>query len=393
MTSDYYIQDNADVEAQKFESAKKLYQAGDFNGALRLYLDMLNTNFSYKLYYEIGRCYYKLNDIVNSELFFIRSVEIENIKNPSYRFLGTIAQKKNDIKSAIEYWTKSFAYSPDDESVCLNLATSYFSKNMIFYSTYYYRKYLKYAKNKNTESYISIKNSIDNLEQSGNEFYKKGLAALSMNDKMTAIQSLEYAVKNNPLSFDFNYLLGKIYFEIGEYNKSSEFLEQALAIDSKSADALSLLITVDSKKGEFPYVYCLLKRMLPLVIGKQKEYLDIVKTLKELEIRFDGFDTELHLNKAETYYSNNDYKKALFEYENYTILNGENSGEISKRIDVLKTFINPEDRIIKACFEKGVYSYSAGDFKQSNRYFTKIMTLSGIGTPEYKMAKAKIVDV
>ena len=72
--SDYYIQDNSDIEDKKLEAAKGLYQSGNYSGALKLYLDMVNTSYSYKLYYEIGRCYYKLNDYDNAELHFIRSI-------------------------------------------------------------------------------------------------------------------------------------------------------------------------------------------------------------------------------------------------------------------------------------------------------------------------------
>ena len=71
MTSDYYIKDNADIEGQKLNAAKGLYQGGDYRGALRLYLDMLNSDYTYKLCYEIGRCYYKLNDFDNAEQYFI----------------------------------------------------------------------------------------------------------------------------------------------------------------------------------------------------------------------------------------------------------------------------------------------------------------------------------
>ena len=101
--SDYYIQDNSDIEDKKMETAKALYIAGNYTGALRLYLDMVNTSYSYKLYYEIGRCYYKLNDIDNAELYFTRSVALKQRKNPSYIFLGNIFHKRENIEKAIKY--------------------------------------------------------------------------------------------------------------------------------------------------------------------------------------------------------------------------------------------------------------------------------------------------
>ena len=49
MDSNYYIQDNSDIEDKKLEAAKGLYQSGNYQGALKLYLDMVNTSYSYKL--------------------------------------------------------------------------------------------------------------------------------------------------------------------------------------------------------------------------------------------------------------------------------------------------------------------------------------------------------
>ena len=159
VSSNYYTVDNSDIENQKLEAAKNHYAKGDYKSALRLYLDMLNTSISYKLYYEIGRCYYKLDDMLPAEEYFKKSVALENLKNPSYLLLGNIFYKKEDLKNAIENWVCAFAYKPYDAAVCLNLATSYFSKNMKFQSVFYYEKYLKYANDKG-HAYSAIKNSI-----------------------------------------------------------------------------------------------------------------------------------------------------------------------------------------------------------------------------------------
>ena len=72
--SDYYIQDNSNIEETKISTAKNLYNAGKYSNALTLYLDIASTSASYKIYYEIGRCYYKLNNIDKAEEFFKNSI-------------------------------------------------------------------------------------------------------------------------------------------------------------------------------------------------------------------------------------------------------------------------------------------------------------------------------
>lgn len=391
--SDYYIQDNSDIEDKKLEAARELYRTGNFSSALKLYLDMVNTSVSYKLYYEIGRCYYKLNDTDEAERYFLQSISLESYKNPSFVFLGNIFYKKQNIQKAIENWVTAYSIKPDDESVCLNLASAYLSKDMKFQSVFYYKKYLKYARDKNSAYYLEIKKTIENFEKLSREFYQKAQRAISMKDNATAMQALESAVKTYPLSFDVNLLLGKLYFSKGEYLKSLMYFKQAYCLDNKSLDVLQRLSTTMINIGDFTSAYCCLKRMLPLVMSNQKEYLEILKTIKQLEDSFDGLSFEGHNDWADKYYEDNNYQFALFEYENCLIIDGSLSKRLGEVVDKLKSFLNPEERIIKLCFEKGGSAYSNGDYRQSNKYFSKIMTLSGIDSPDYRFAKSRIINV
>ena len=391
--SSFFISDNSDIENRKFEAARGLYQSGNYQAALKLYLDMINMSVSYKLYYEVGRCYYKLDDLVNAEIYFTRSVELDFYKNPSYVFLGNICFKQQNIQKAIEYWITSFSYKPDDESVCLNLATSYFSNGMKFQSLIFYEKYLKYAKDKHNSHYLDIKKNIESFAQLGKDFYYKALKSISMQDNSTAKKALDYAVKNYPISFDTNYLLGKIYFNENKYLEALAYFKQAYCIDSKSLDLLEYLSTTCAKLGDFTSSYCCMKRMLPLVINNQKEYYEIIKTTKEMEASFDNYSYQAHKDWGDKYYEENNYYFALFEYENCLILDTRLSDVLDSKVQNLRRFLNPEERIIKSCFEKGGVFYTDKNYKESNKYFTKIMTLAKEDSSEYKFAKSRIVNV
>ena len=392
-TSDFYIQDNSDIEDKKLEAAKGLYQSGNYSGALKLYLDMINTSSSYKLYYEIGRCYYRTDDMINAENYFNQSIGLESLKNPSYLYLGNIYYKRGNVEKAIEYWMFAYAYKPDDESVCLNLATSYFSKEMKFQSMYYYQKYLKYAKDKTSIHYQEIKKSIDEFGKMGSEFYQKAQRAISMNDNSTAIQALEYAAKNFPTGFDINYRLGKLYYEEKDYRNALIYIRQAYCVDKKSLDILQMLSSIMINLRDIKGAYCCFKRIMPLVMNNQREYLEVVRTAKQLETGIEEKNTDYNMELAERYYKDNNYHLALYEYENCVILSPDLAKELDKRIQQLKMFLNPEERIIKSCFEKGGASYSNGDYIRSNKYFTKIMTLSERESSEYKFAKSRLMNV
>ena len=86
-SSDYYIADNSDMENKKLEAARNHYMSGDYQAALKLYLSLVNTNISYKLYHRIAKCYYKMGDIKNAEENFQKSISMERNENPSYIYL------------------------------------------------------------------------------------------------------------------------------------------------------------------------------------------------------------------------------------------------------------------------------------------------------------------
>lgn len=391
VSSDYYIQDNSDIESKTLEAAKNHYNGGRYSDALKLYLSMINLSFSYKLYYEIGRCYYKLNDFLPAEEYFKKSIALESFKNPSYLYLGNICYKRTDLKNAIENWAGAYAYKPDDEAVCLNLATSYFSKGMKFHSVFYYEKYLKYAKDKGG-SYNTIKASIDKCSLIGNEFLSKAKKAVSLKNYKSAIEYLNFAVKNLPVSFDINHLLGQVYLEENDYMHSLIYLKQALCLDNKSLDVLQKLTSVYINLGDFTAAYCMMRRMLPLVMHNQSEYLKTVQLIDELNSSFDAYSFQGHLDWAKIYDAENNYHMALLEYENSIILKDSLKGELNERVERLKSYIYPEERIVKVCMEKGGVCYTNGDFKMANKYFSKVMLMTNRNSSEYRAAKSRLVD-
>lgn len=392
VSSDFYVEDNSDVEKKTLEAAKKHYQNGKYSEALKLYLSLLNASFSYKLYYEIGRCYYKLNDLLPAEEYFKKSIALEGFKNPSFLYLGNLYYRRTDLKNAIENWISAYAYKPDDEAVCLNLATSYFSKGMKFQSVFYYEKYLKYAKEKSS-SYLTIKNSISKCNEIGNDFLQKARRALSLRDNKSAIEYLTFAIKNMPVNFDINYMLGQAYMNENDYMHALIYLKQALCLDNRSLDVLQNLSAVNINLGDYTTAYCMMRRLLPLVLRNQTEYLKTVKLINELGNSFDENSYQGHLEWAKKYDEDNNYHMALFEYENCAMIREKAQEEFNERIERLKSFINPEARIVRVCLEKGGFLRGNGDFKNANKYFSKVMLLAHRESPEYRLAKSKISDV
>ena len=392
VSSDYYIADNSDMENKKLEAARNHYMNGDYQSALNLYLSLVNANISYKLYHRIAKCYYKMGDIKNAEENFRRSINLEKGENPSYMYLGNIAYKKEDIRNAIYYWACAFAYKPDDDTVCLNLATSYFSCGMKFQSVFYYEKYLKYAQDRGN-SYNAVKQSLDEYSKIGNEFLQKAKLAVLRKDNKSAIEFLTFAYKNLPTNYDINLLLGTAYLAENDNMHAMIYLKQAYCINKKSVEVLQMLTSVFINLGDYTAAYCTLRRILPLVINNQEEYLSTMQVIKELNSTFDEQSYLGHKEWGDNYFRENNFHFALFEYENCLLLNDNLQPEIKDRVEQLKLFINPETHIVKSYMTKADILYKEGDIKNANKYFTKVMLFSDPESQEYKIAKTRVANV
>ena len=196
-----------------------------------------------------------------------------------------------------------------------------------------------------------------------------------------------------PVSFDINLSLRKAYLEESDNMHATIFLKQALCLDNKSLDVLQKLASVFINLGDYTAAYCTMRRLLPLVIHNQSEYLRTLQVIKDLNSSFDDLSYQGHKEWADRYYDDNNYHMALLEYENCVILKDELHSELGDKIDRIKSFINPETRIIKTCLEKGEALYNEGDFKTSNKYYSKAMLLSNENSSEYRLAKSRVVNV
>ncbi len=392
VSSDYYIVDNSNMEEKKLEAAKNHYMTGNYQAALNLYLSLLNSDISYKLYHRIGKCYYKMGDIKNAQDYFQKSVKLESEENSSYIYLGNIAYKNEDLKKAIYYWACAFAYKPEDENICLNLATSYFSCGMKFQSVFYYEKYLKYAQNR-SDSYKVIKQSLSEYSKIGSEFLQKAKLSISRKDNRGAIEFLTFAYKNLPTSYEINYLLGTTYLAENDNMRAMIYLKQALCMNEKSLDVLHSLASAFINVGDYTSAYCTMRRLLPLVIHNQEEYLKTMKVIKELDASFDDYSYIGHKEWGDKYFEENNFHFALMEYENCLTLKNEMTDELESKVRKLKRFINPEKMLVQSSLDTGSKYYIEGNYKTANKYFTKVMLFSEPDSQEYRLAKSRVSNV
>lgn len=106
----------ADEPGETFARANQSYEAGNYSGALNLYLAGEKEIAHWKLFYNTGNCYYKLNNFVKAKIYYLRAERLKpfepsiqkNIDIVNRRFSDKIEAAKPDFISRTALRIESF---------------------------------------------------------------------------------------------------------------------------------------------------------------------------------------------------------------------------------------------------------------------------------------------
>ena len=389
-TIGYSVEDNSDIEKSVLDAAKKHFSNADYDSAIKLYLGLLKTSASSKLYLEVGLCYYKKNEFDIAIEYLIHATTMDNKNATAFSYLGNCYFRKLDANKAIENWTNARSLSPQDEFVCLNLAIAYFAKNKSYESIFYYDKFLKYAQNKDTTQYKSIQSNMNDLFRNANDLYTKGISTKGF----LAEEYFINATKKYPIISEYTKKTADYYFLAKNYQQAIYYYN--LTIRDNLTHNKNIFINLAEcyiKLSDYRMGICFYTRALKYSMSIQKEYLELTRNISNLKKMIDKSSSEVTLELANNYYNNNEYYQALIEYENYTILNPNKKTEFEPKINKLKSFVNAEDRVTNEYIQLGNQLLLKGENQNANKYFSKVIEMSNPKSKEYKLAKTKLVNV
>lgn len=390
----YSVEDNSDIEKSVIDAARKHFKDGNYDFAIKLYLGLLKTSASARLYFDVGLCYYKKSDYDSAIEYLTMAGNLDIRNSSAYSYLGNCYFRKLDAKNAIENWTIARSISPKDEFVCLNLAMAYFVKGMSYESVFYYQKYLKYSVNRETQQYLSIQKNMNELFETANDYYIQGERERARNEGILAEKNYKLAMKKYPVVSDYSYALASLYYAIKNYQDASIYYEISLREHSqRDKDIVLRLADCYEKTNDYRMAYCFYNRYLRYSISSQNEYLEITKKMSGLKKLLDSSVVDITLELAKQYYNNNEYYKSLLEYENCVILDSDNKFEYEDTIRKLRSFINPESIVTRKYLEKGKELLMQGEKQGANKYFTEVLHLANPKSDEYRLAKSRIANV
>lgn len=124
-----------DVSAKQkyaqFDEALKLYEQGNYQGALDIYLTDKNPSEATLL--NIGGCYYGLQDYDKSIEYYNKAL-LKNPKNDrALLYIGGSYYSKGDTQKAVEYYKKALVLKPNDKEIkeALNIANQNLGDDML----------------------------------------------------------------------------------------------------------------------------------------------------------------------------------------------------------------------------------------------------------------------
>lgn len=390
----YSVEDNSDIEKSVIDAAKKHFSGGDYDSAIKLYLGLLKTSASTKLYFDVGLCYYKKHDFDTAIEYLTLATNLDIRNSSAFSYLGNCYFRKLDAQNAIENWTIARSISPKDEFVCLNLAIAYFAKGMGYESTHFYQKYLKYARNKETPQFQSIQKNMNALFETANDYYIQGQRDRARSEGILAEKNYRLAVKKYPVISDYTLALANLYYDMKTYSRAIPYYEMSLREHSAESKEIFLkMAECFEKVNDYRMAYCFYNRYLKYTISSQGEYLEITRKLAGLKKSLDTSAIEITQEVAKQHYYNNEYYEALIEYENCIILDSENKSDYEHHVKRIQNFLYPEEIITRNFLKKGKELLIQGEIKGANKYFTEVMALTHPKSEEYKLAKSKISNV
>lgn len=387
----YHVQDNSDTEEATLLAAQKHYDAGHYNDALKLFLDVSMTSSKSEVYVNIGNCHYMMGEQKEALEYWNKAIAMDNKNAQAYANIGNLYYKNKQVERAISFWLVALISRPEDANTCLNLAIAFDEKSMRFEAIKYFERYIKYCENKNSEEYIRIKNKIQHCFNIANQYLTFGVQFQAENNNEKAAACYFKSLANYPNLSKTNLNLGSIFFSDKNLELSIKYWLTASHIDPNYDKIYSnLAISYDLMK-KFDYAYCYYNRYMNYIISDKEEYYKINRRVLKIKPYLNDHPEliDIHLQLAKEHIAKSEFYEAIDEFKNYSILKPEEQQNYKSIIKKLESYLNPEASIIESCFEIGNNLISEGNYSEAKPYFFRVMKLSSPEYLEFSKAKAK----
>lgn len=347
------IDSSGTVGSDRLARAYELYETKRYNEAIALAQGDSQISSSAYGHVLIGNCYKALKNKSEAIAHWKKAVEISPLEHNAYINIANEFYAEGKISEAIHNWTIASTIVPENPKVNLNLATAYNKKGSRIKSTRYFEKYLRYETNATSQEYLNVKHIFSNLTAKV-DFYAKKVEEFKLKKDLKTIAALYLKMISTYANLPNIYAnIAEIFYFDKNYEKSLEFF---MAVYLNYPHTTKVLLDIANlcyilQKPSYAYVYY--SRALDSLPEGTSYYVKANEKLRSLSYVLNETDMiESHLQAARDAEADNDYEKAIDEYENYIILSRSEHTDLQQIIDKYKIFLNPEPFVINVLYSE-----------------------------------------
>lgn len=347
------IDSSDSVGFEKINRAYEMYASKRYDEALAIV--NADSQISSSSYGQVlaGNCYKALKNKDKAVSHWKKAISISPLEHNAYINLGNEYFADGKISDAILNWTIASTIVPENPGVNLNLAVAYNKKNSRVKATKYFEKYIKYENNLTSQEYLKVKHTFANLTAKI-DFYSRKVEDYKSQRDLKVIAALYLKMISTYANLPNIYAnIAEIFYFDKNYEKALEFF---LVVYLNYPHTPKILLDIANlcyilQKPSYAYVYY--SRALEQLPEGTSYYVKAQEKMRAVSyVLNDSEILDAHLQAARDAEADNDYEKAINEYENYVILSQSEHSDLQQIIDKYKIFVNPEPFVINVLYSE-----------------------------------------
>lgn len=84
------------MSEDQFSEANRLYESGNYSGALAIYLKIQESGGHWRLYYNTGNSYFKLNQLVKAKIYYLKALRLAPFEQSIQKNIAIVNRLLND---------------------------------------------------------------------------------------------------------------------------------------------------------------------------------------------------------------------------------------------------------------------------------------------------------
>jgi len=365
-----------------FQKGISFYKYADFESAKEVFSSITNTNPDFiEAQINLGNVFFKQNKYSEAVNCWKKALSKDPSHINCYINLGNACYAMGNKNEAITHWQAAIAIVPDYSTALMNLGAVYEEKNNLLMAYKYYEMYLMFCPKNKSAEYKRIFSKVNHVRNVAFHNLKVGLYFQKRDDFKNAMKAYLKSVKTYP-NFAKAYLnLGSICYKLENYEATAKFWKRALIIDPSYESSICNLGIVYDKLKQPDNAYCMYNRYLKINRFNSYESNEIKHRAEELKLILEKSPEKArkHLEKAEEYFKNKFFQEALWEYENYIILNPESENAYMPKIMEIKDVLNPIKKAVKTAMEIGQKFMDQKQYEKAIQAYKRCIHLENSG--------------